>query len=194
MVTLILHEPAALHWFHHCRYWLLVTAAGWLMLVFFIKAALPFFCCKLTLGVGLKRLAIGASSHPARLRIFQKENFWGWQQGGGFACGTAAFKEDTFFSPCLPTISSMHLWIVATNVLIQRDDRPSGSVDMELCCCYCCWMRSSVRRRKLSCDRRDCEAGCWRFICSGGTAEVTGVKLLHLLAPKVLRNLDKWDF
>lgn len=42
--------------------------------------------------------------------------------------------------------------------------------------------RSAVRRRKWSCQRRDCEAGCWRFICSGGTAEVTGVKLLHLLA------------
>lgn len=35
------------------------------------------------------------------------------------------------------------------------------------------------------------KAGCWRFICSGGTAEVAGVKLLHLLAPKVLPNLVK---
>lgn len=44
-----------------------------------------------------------------------------------------------------------------------------------------CWKRSAVRRRKWSCQRRGCEAGCWRFICSGGTAEVAGVKSLHLL-------------
>lgn len=115
---------SSLPWPERSHYWLLVTAAGWLMLVFLIKAALPFVCCKLTLGVCLKHLAIGASSHPTRLGIFQKEKVWGWQQGGGFACGTAAFKEDTFFS-CLPTISSIHLCIVATNVLIQSDDRPS---------------------------------------------------------------------
>lgn len=28
-------------------------------------------------------------------------------------------------SSCLPTVASVHLCIVATNVLIQRDDRPS---------------------------------------------------------------------
>lgn len=146
---------------------------------------------KLVLGVCLKHLANWASSYPVRLRIFQRKKFWGWQQRVIFACPTAAFKEQTsLFFPFLITTSSMHICIFATNVLIQTDNSPSsltGLLAMEPCC-------FSVRRRKLSCDRRDCEAGCWRFICSGGTAEVAGVKLLHLLAPKVLRNLVKCQF
>lgn len=54
-------------------------------------------------------------------------------------------------------------------------------------------VRALWEKRKWSCDRRDCEAGCWRFICSGGAAEVTGVKLLHLLATTVLKALVEGD-
>lgn len=45
----------------------------------------------------------------------------------------------------------------------------------------CVGRRSAVRWREWSCQRRGCKAGCRCFICSGGTAEVTGVKSLHLL-------------
>ena len=55
----------------------------------------------------------------------------------------------------------------------------------------CSW--SAVRRRKWSCQRRGRQAGCWRFICSGRTAEVAGVKLLHLLTTPALNKLFKCD-
>lgn len=43
------------------------------------------------LGVCLIHLAKRTSSYPTRPRIFQRENFWGWQQRVVFACRTAAF-------------------------------------------------------------------------------------------------------
>lgn len=84
----------------------------------------------------------------------------------------------------------MHICLFATSVFIPTGSSPS-SLTGQLVRQPCCF---PVRRRKPSCDRRDCEAGCWRFICSGGTAEVAGVKLLHLFAPKLLRNLLGFRF
>lgn len=90
--------------------------------LFLLKQRSHFSAEKPTLGVCLKRLAIGASSHPVRLRIFQKEKFWGWQQGGGFACGTAAVKEATFHV-CQPLHQC--IFVKLPRMCWFSDDRPS---------------------------------------------------------------------
>lgn len=124
----------------------------------------------------------------ALIYIFiQRKKFWGWQQRVVFACRTAAFKEHTSFFLFLDN-HFIHAYLCICHKCAHSDRHQPIQPHRAASCCF------SVRGRKLSCDRRDCEAGCWRFICSGGTAGVAGVKLLHLLAPKVLRNLVKCQF
>lgn len=55
------------------------------------------------------------------------------------------------FLSSLPTTSSVHICIFATTALIRTGAGPSGLQGRPAWN----WMRSSVRRRKLSCDRRD---------------------------------------
>lgn len=103
-------------------YWLLVTAAGWLMFVFFYSSSAPIFllqahfrCLFETLG----HWGIITSREKRRksCEVDNKEAVLPVEQ---------LHLRKTLFFPCLPTISSMHLCIVATNVLTQSDDRPSG--------------------------------------------------------------------
>lgn len=93
------------------HYWLLVTAAGWLMLV--------SRCLFETLGHwGIITFCEAEDiSEEKVLRLTTRRRFCLWN-----SCISGRY----FFFPWLPTISSMHLWVVATNVLIQSDGRPSG--------------------------------------------------------------------
>lgn len=65
-------------------------------------------------------------------------------------------KKTHLFFPFWITTSSMHVCIFETTSLGLTDSSPSSLTGLLVMEPYC----FSVRRRKLSCDRRDCEAGC----------------------------------
>lgn len=162
--------------------------------------------------------AMQNASYPLRLRIFQGKKLSvflqimiqrvgiSWKSRLHIKTGVVIPTECTlsvFFLTMYLSVHIQYIYNICTHISLTHTHTPACPPTAawlerwnttSFLFRQSCWTSSAVRRRKRSCQRRDREAGCWRFICSGGTAEVARVKLLHLLTTTVnLNKLFKWD-